>query len=472
MAELLNPQIDFSTLGNLGTLYKQGQADTLRQQTLANLGNGTATPQDLLQAGIKIGDLNLASLGQRGLDHADTLKQQDREFGRASGNDARSASQFQQTYALQKRAADRADEGVPEKAADRAKAAANYGLTPDMPEFKSFVLTGTLPAPNQGVPSGYQRNPDGSLTFTKGGPQDPDTIKGQADAWQGTGSVPKTVSPGAAIVRPGTGEVIYKNSPDSNLDDDTIKTMAEQARAGDNSVFQNMGRGAQGAENIIRLRKEMARQNGDAGISGAEQALRNAEMMGVKAGQRTIGTKGANIEMAATEFNQVLPIVQAASQAVPRTNYPDLNKILLAGQEKTGDPNVVKFGGGVNTLINLYARAISPTGTPTVSDKDHAREILSRAWSGGQFDAAVGMMQQEIKAALSSPEKVRDEMRSRFLKGQGAAPVGYPAPGAPASQGQGADTMLAHAREAIAAGAPRAAVLQRLQQAGIDASGL
>jgi hypothetical protein len=469
MAELTVPQIDFSTLGQLPEIYRQNQANQLRQQTLANLGQGGTADATAL---LKSGDLSLAQLGinlrNRQEDQTRQAQQDVRQTGRDSVADAH--QKFMEGIAL--RSANRADEGVPEKAADRAKAAANYGLTPDMPEFKSFVLTGTLPAPNQGIPSGYQRGADGSLTFIKGGPQDPDIIKGQADAWQGTGNIPKTVSPGAAIVRPGTGEVLYKNSPESNLDGDTIKTMAEQARAGDTSVFQNMGRGAQGAENIVRLRQEIAKQNADAGVSGAEQALRNAEMMGVKAGQRAIGTKGANIEMAATEFNQVIPVVQAASKAVSRTNYPDLNKIILAYNEKTGDPNVVKFGGGVNTLVNLYARAISPTGVATVSDKDHAREILNKAWSGGQFDAAVGMMQQEIEAALRSPEKVRDEMRKRFLNGQGAAPVGYPAPGGPSPQGGGADAMLQQARDAIAQGAPKAAVLQRLQQAGVDASGL
>lgn len=247
-------------------------------------------------------------------------------------------------------------------------------------------------------------------------------------------NLPKVLSPGSMIARPGSGEVILKNGGDALLDEDTIRAMAEQYRAGDTSVLQNLGRGAQGAENIVKLRQEVVRQNKEAGVSGAEQALRNAEMFGVKASQRSIGTKGANIEMAATEFNQVIPVVQAASRAVSRTNYPDLNKIILAGQERTGDPNVVRFGGGVNTLVNLYARAISPTGVATVSDKDHAREILNKAWSTGQFDAAVGMMQQEIEAALRSPEKVRDEMRTRFLKGQGAAPVGYPAPGHSQSQ--------------------------------------
>jgi hypothetical protein len=230
------------------------------------------------------------------------------------------------------------------------------------------------------------------------------------------------------------GEVIREPSTEAELDDETMKHLAEQYRAGDTSVFTNLGRGAQGARNVVRLRQEIARQNGEAGTSGAGQAITNAEYFGEKAGQRTLGTKQANIEMAATEFKQVVPVVVAASNAVNRTNYPDLNRIILAWQEKTGDPNVVKFGGGLNTLVNLYARAINPTGTPTVRDKDHARGILQKAWSGGQFDAAVGMMQQEIDAALNSPAKVREEMRKRFIEGKGApsqptaAPANIPPP--------------------------------------------
>jgi hypothetical protein len=252
-----------------------------------------------------------------------------------------------------------------------------------------------------------------------------ETIR-QHDAEQ---AKPMTLPFGSSLVSR-TGQTVKETSGNGLLDPETINAMAQQYRAGDTSVLTNLGRGAQGAENIVALRKRIAEINAAGGESGAEQANRNAEMFGVKAGQRTLGTKQANIEMAATEFQQVLPVVQKASQAVSRTNYPDLNRIIQAFETKTGDPNIVAFGGGVNTLVNLYARAISPGGVATVSDKDHAREILSKAWSQGQFDAAVGMMKQEIDAALTSPGKVREDMRKRFLTGVGAQSA---APG-PATQ--------------------------------------
>lgn len=275
---------------------------------------------------------------------------------------------------------------------------------------------------------------------------------------------PVVVSPGSQLVKPNTGHPIF-SSDTGLLDKPTIDAMAKQAMSGDTSVFTNLGRGAQGAENVIAVRKRIAELNSGSGESGAEQAQRNAEFFGIKAGQRTLGTRSANIELAATEFKQVLPVVQAASQAVSRSNYPDLNRIVQAFEEKTGDPNVVKFGGGVNTLVNLYARAISPSGNPTVSDKDHARLILNRAWSQGQFDAAVGMMSQEIDAALSSPDKVRDAMRQRFLGGQqGGAKPSTAAP--PVND----NPAISDARIAIGKGAPRDKVEQRLKEKGIKFS--
>ena len=234
------------------------------------------------------------------------------------------------------------------------------------------------------------------------------------------------------------GTVIKEPSGEASLDPKTLDFMARQYMAGDTSVLTNLGRGAQGAQNVVALRKRIAELNAETGAGGGDQAVRNAEYFGTKAGQRTLGTRSANIELAATEFDQVLPVVQAASKAVNRTNYPSLNSVIQAWEKGTGDKNIVAFAGGVNTLINLYARAISPSGVATVSDKDHAREILDKAWSQGQFDAAVGMMKQEIDAALASPEKVRQDMRKRFLGGQPgaqpAAPPSQPAatPGIPA----------------------------------------
>jgi hypothetical protein len=299
------------------------------------------------------------------------------------------------------------------------------------------------------LPDGYPQTPQGymaaadkaeqlaaQLPNTRGNAQNIKLLQQRAEDWR-KAAQPHEMMPGRTFVD-AYGNPVYQPQGAGRLDDATITQMAQQARAGDASVFQNLGRGVQGAENIVRLRQEIARQNAQAGTTGADQAIKNAEFQGVKAGQRTLAQKQAVIEMAATEFKGVLPVVQEASRKVSRTNYPSLNRIIQMGEEGTGDQNIVAFGAGVNGLINLYARAISPTGAPTVSDKDHAREILNKAWSQGQFDAATGMMQREIDAALNSPEKVRDEMRRRFGGGSKTETdsKGEKAGGAPAKPGK------------------------------------
>ena len=75
----------------------------------------------------------------------------------------------------------------------------------------------------------------------------------------------------------------------------------------------------------------------------------------------------------------------------------------------------------LNAIVNTYARAINPKGTATVSDKNHAREILNVAMSKGQLNEAFNVMNQEMGAALASGPETKAGMRAAN------APVGAPA---------------------------------------------
>jgi hypothetical protein len=193
------------------------------------------------------------------------------------------------------------------------------------------------------------------------------------------------------------------------LTDQEARFMARQYLAGDKSVFQNLGRGQQGSENIVRLRRAAHAEAVSMGMKPEQIAAKMAEFEGIKAGERTLGTRTANIEMAVTEAQQMAPLALEASQKVDRTQYPSLNKVLLAAEKGTGDENVVRLGVATNSLVNIYARAINPTGVPTVSDKEHARELLASAWSKGQYQAGVDQLMKELAAARKSPGIVRKE---------------------------------------------------------------
>lgn len=192
------------------------------------------------------------------------------------------------------------------------------------------------------------------------------------------------------------------------LSDDALTMAAEQFLAGDSTAVQGYARNADMKAKLTNKIAEVAKSKG---MGGADVAAKVAEFQGMKAGERTLGTRTANIEMAVSEAKNMAPLALTASEKVNRTEYPTLNKVILAAEKGTGDENAVRLGIAVNSLINIYARAINPTGVPTVSDKDHARELLSAAWSKGQIRAGVDQLMQEMSAAQKSPGQVREDMR-------------------------------------------------------------
>jgi hypothetical protein len=88
MAELTVPRVDFSTLGDIPQVYRQAQRDVARQQTLAELGNGSgnldymSAAKKLLAAGDVQGAQTLASLGSNERD----FNFRQTESQRAQGN--------------------------------------------------------------------------------------------------------------------------------------------------------------------------------------------------------------------------------------------------------------------------------------------------------------------------------------------------------------------------------------------------
>lgn len=210
----------------------------------------------------------------------------------------------------------------------------------------------------------------------------------------------------------GRGPAYKQTAPaEATLTPNTLKTMAEQALTGDKSVFTNVGRGAQGAANLVALRGEIDRKLRERGLTGADLAAANAEFAGITAAGRSVATKAGNIAMAATEAEKVMPLALAASDKVVRSGFLPFGKAEVMFNAQTNNPALREFATANNALVNIYSRAISPTGNPTVSDKEHARELLSTAYDQASYNAIVAQMQKEIQAAMASPQEVRKQLR-------------------------------------------------------------
>jgi hypothetical protein len=229
-----------------------------------------------------------------------------------------------------------------------------------------------------------------------------------------------------------SSRVVYSpqagGSDSAVLDPGTMSMMAEQYLAGDKSVLQNLGRGAQGSGNIVKQRAEIAKQARASGMTGRDIAAQMADFSGILAGERAAGTRMANIESAVSEAQRVIPLALAASEALPRSGFVPVDKAIQAYQSGTNNVALRRFAAANQTLVNVYARAISPTGVPTVSGQDHARELLSTAFDQPSYKAVIGQMQQEIAAARNAPHDVRAGLHSAIAGRERPDPVRVASP--------------------------------------------
>ncbi len=225
-----------------------------------------------------------------------------------------------------------------------------------------------------------------------------------------------------AKIEKDTSPTLQMVMANTTISEEDKKFWADVLRKG-GTLPPGLARSGVGAKLVSEVMKEVPK----GGTQASDLIANQAELVGLKAGQRTIGTKQAQIEMAVTEAKNMAPLALEASNKVDRTKYPTLNAALLAVEKGTGDENVVRLGVATNSLINIYARAINPTGVATVSDKDHARELLAAAWSKGQYAAGVDQLMKELAAAQKSPPQVRSAMREALTgkktdEGQAKAP--------------------------------------------------
>jgi hypothetical protein len=221
------------------------------------------------------------------------------------------------------------------------------------------------------------------------------------------------------------------------LSPDAVKVAVEQYRSGDSTAAQGYARNA---NMKAAFQNELAKQLKEEGKSGKDQAAAIAEFQGIKAGQRSLGTRTAQAGMAVAEARRMIPLALDASEKATRTGMKSLNEVEQAVQRGTASPELRRFVAANNSLINVYARAINPTGVPTVSDKEHARDVLSVAFSKGDYKAAVEQLQKEMEAAMASPGDIREEFRQTVTGTKGAVDSGTapPAKRKPLSEFSGA----------------------------------
>jgi hypothetical protein len=137
------------------------------------------------------------------------------------------------------------------------------------------------------------------------------------------------------------------------------------------------------------------------------------DAMSGAASSKALAVQSAKILTAANEADSMIKIVRNVSAKIDRTQYPTINAIQNAVDKGTGGKEIVQLNTAINALINSYARAINPTGVSTVSDKNHAREIINSNYASGQLGAILDIMQEEMRVAKASPGEASAQLKEQ-----------------------------------------------------------
>ena len=218
----------------------------------------------------------------------------------------------------------------------------------------------------------------------------------------------------ADAIDKGISQTKGSEAPPPTLNQDAAKLIADSWLNGNRQAAVGFGRSP---ANQATIMNEIAAEAKEKNISGPMISALQAIYQGEVASQRTLGTRAANMEVAANEVDLMAPLALEASQKVDRTQFPRLNSIILAAEKGTGGENVVQFGLATNSLIYTYAKFLNPTGIPTDADKARASEILDTAWSKGQFSAAITQIKREIMSGQAAISSTKGEI-SKLVTGE------------------------------------------------------
>ena len=192
-------------------------------------------------------------------------------------------------------------------------------------------------------------------------------------------------------------EALKKNAV---LPPEVVEQLAYQGLNGDKSVFQNLGRGQQGAQNIVAIRSAINRIGVASGKTpqeiGNAMADANANYAGITAEKRIEGARSGASTFANVEMPQAVNLSKEAYSNLPRGQFVPFNKLRRLVDKNLSSPEQAIAHTYDEDAIASYARALNPTGIARKSDIERGENLLSGATSIEAHNAVLDAMQRVV----------------------------------------------------------------------------
>jgi len=310
-------------------------------------------------------------------------------------------------------------------------------LASDDPDLVDKGLQIKMQLATQGAKTARKPNP--TRNYNRGGEEVTEEWDDAAQAWKPLATAPRYKAGGGG----GNDDADAIGGGGGPFPKKVARVIAYNAMRGDPRALMGLSR-ANGGAQLRQVMAEMVAIGEEQGLSeeqiGSQLAMVRSQYAGFMSGQKAVGTRGGQLELAATAAKGMGKIARDASKKVPRGNFIPLNRLqqLIAGN--TGDPNIKAFNGAVTTFINGYTRAVTPVGAPTDAKAQHAYDMLSTAQTQEQFDAVMDILEQEMDTELAAVQQTRDQLGGDFMgeeeqPQQEWAPPGSTAAAAPPQDG-------------------------------------
>jgi hypothetical protein len=230
----------------------------------------------------------------------------------------------------------------------------------------------------------------------------------------------------------GNPVILHKNAAAegvATVDEKTTDLLANRILQGDTKALVGLGRGAQGAANILAVQKRAAEIAADKGIDAKGIINNSAQNAGLVSSARALGTKETHFGVAEKAMEESIPIAREASAALPRTEWKTVTKLIQMGQTEHNNPLLKKFLIATDTAAKDYARTINPTGALREGDIEYARKILSVADSDKAYNAGLDQLNVEAQVMHRAIQRQKSELQgkpSEIKAAPQAAPTNSP----------------------------------------------
>lgn len=128
--------------------------------------------------------------------------------------------------------------------------------------------------------------------------------------------------------------------------------------------------------------------------------------------EKRLRQMAGNMQVKAGEAFLTIGYLKEQVKGINTSKFVPLNVLTDTIKAQTSDPQVLKYYALVQTLVNQYSAAITPSGQARIWDKQHALDIINKYADERGVEAVLDVLKREMNNAITSVDVVEKAVLS------------------------------------------------------------